>query len=138
VSENRSDGLSEAFWSVARQLRHTSAETLAPWDISPSQARAIGVLRRHGVMRLSTLSEHLRVAPRSVTDVVDGLQARELIERLPDPEDRRATLARLTTQGERIAEAIQTARHAENERFFTRLSETERAHLDRILAKLRT
>ena len=27
--------LAEAFWAVARQLRDTSQETLAPWDINP-------------------------------------------------------------------------------------------------------
>jgi hypothetical protein len=50
------ESLSEAFWSVARQLRDTSQETLAPWDITPSHLRALRVLTRHGVMRLSELS----------------------------------------------------------------------------------
>ena len=54
--------LSEAFWSVARQLRETSQATLAPWDITPSSLRALRVLGRHGMMRLSELSDHLRIA----------------------------------------------------------------------------
>jgi DNA-binding MarR family transcriptional regulator len=128
--------LSEYFWGVARQLRQLSRETLAPWDISPSHSRALGMLIRHGSMRLSDLSDHLRIAPRSATEVVDGLQELGLVERHPDPHDRRATLVVLTDEGRRVGEAIRSARTAEAERFFGELSETDRAHLTRILRKL--
>src|SRR3984893_3587999 len=91
--------LSEAFWSVARQLRETSQKTLAPWDITPSHLRALRVLTRHGMMRLSELSDHLHIAPRSTTEVVDALESRDLVQRRPDPDDRRATLVELTEHG---------------------------------------
>ena len=77
--------LSEAFRSVARQLRETSQEALAPWDITPSQLRAMRVLARHGEMRLSALSEHLRIAARSATEVADALEARGLVGTAPRP-----------------------------------------------------
>jgi DNA-binding MarR family transcriptional regulator len=131
------ESLSEAFWGVARQLRHLSRETLEPWDITPSQSRALNVLMHHGVMRLNELSDHLRIAPRSTTEVVDGLQERGLLRRRPDPADRRATLVELTEQGTSAGEAIRAARNAEAERFFGDLSQSDRAHLARILRKLR-
>src|SRR6516225_3052245 len=93
------ESLSEAFWSVARKLRETSQETLAPWDITPSHLRALRVLSRHGAMRLSALSEHLRIAPRSTTEVVDALESRGLVQRQRDPGDRRATLVEVTEHG---------------------------------------
>jgi DNA-binding MarR family transcriptional regulator len=129
--------LPEAFWSVARRLRETSQETLAPWDITPSQLRALRVLSRHGVMRLSELSDHLRIAPRSATEVVDALESRGLVRRRPDQGDRRATLAELTDSGAGVLDAILAARGTDTERVFGRLSETDRAHLTRILRKLR-
>jgi DNA-binding MarR family transcriptional regulator len=135
-----SDGdetLSEAFWAVARQLRHMSQETLAPWDITPSQLRALRVLMRRGVMRLSELSDHLHIAARSTTEVVDALEARGLMRRRPDPDDRRATLVGLTEHGTSVLDAIRAARGTETERAFGRLSETDRAHLARILGQLR-
>jgi DNA-binding MarR family transcriptional regulator len=135
-----SDGdetLSEAFWSVARQLRHTSQETLAPWDITPSHLRALRVLMRHGAMRLSELSDHLHIAARSTTEVVDALETRDLVERRSDPGDRRATLVALTEHGTSVLDAIRAARGTEAERAFGRLSQTDRAHLARILRKLR-
>ena len=126
--------LAEAFWAVARRLRDTSQETLAPWDITPAQLRALRMLRRHGVMRLSELSDRLRIAPRSATGVVDALETRGLVERRPDPGDRRATLVEVTDDGSDVLDAI---RGTEAERVFGRLSQTDRAHLARILRKLR-
>ena len=127
------ESLSEAFWSVARRLRDTSQETLTPWDISPSHLRALRVLRRHGKIRLSELSEHLHIAPRSTTEVVDALETRGLIQRRPDPGDRRATLVELTKHGASVLDAI---RGTEAGQVFGRLSEAERAQLARILRKL--
>lgn len=129
--------LSEAFSSVARQLRGMSQETLAPWDINPSHLRALRVLSRHGVMRLSELSDHLHIAPRSTTEVIDALESRGLVRRRPDPDDRRATLVELTEHGTSVLDAIRVARGTEAERVFDRLSPTDREHLSRILRKLR-
>jgi DNA-binding MarR family transcriptional regulator len=128
--------LSEAFWSVARQLRGASQEILAPWDLTPSNLRALRVLERHGMMRLSELSDHLRIAPRSATEVVDALESRGLVQRRPDPGDRRATLVGVTEHGASVLDAIRAARGTEAERLFSRLSPTDRAHLARILRKL--
>ena len=129
--------LSEAFRSVARRLRETSQEALAPWDITPSHLRALHVLMRHGAMRLSELSDHLQIAARSATEVADALETRGLVQRRPDPGDRRATLVEVTEQGADVLAAISAARGTEAERAFDRLSPADRAHLARILRKLR-
>jgi DNA-binding MarR family transcriptional regulator len=128
--------LSESFWAVTRQLREVSQETLTPWDITPAHLRALRALKRHGVMRLSELSDHLRIAPRSATEVVDALESRGLAQRRPDPGDRRATLVEVTEHGASVLDAIRAARGTEAERVFGRLSESDRAHLARILRKL--
>jgi DNA-binding MarR family transcriptional regulator len=131
------ESLPEAFWSVARQLRETSKRALAPWDITPAQLRALRVLDHHDTMRLSELSDHLHIAPRSATEVADALESAALIRRRPDPGDRRATLVELTEHGASVVDAINAARGTEAERVFDRLSEADRADLARILRTLR-
>jgi DNA-binding MarR family transcriptional regulator len=126
--------LAEAFWAVARRLRDASQETLAPWDITPAQLRALRMLRRHGVMRLSELSDRLHIAPRSATEVVDALESRGLVQRRPDQGDRRATLVEVTGDGGGVLDAV---RGTEAERVFGQLSPADRSHLSRILRKLR-
>jgi len=130
------ESLADAFLSVSRKLRETSQETLAPWDINPSQFRALRVLNHHGAIRLSDLSGRLHIAPRSATEVVDALESRGLVERRPDPSDRRATLADLTEHGTTVLRGIRAARGTEAERVFDRLSPADRDHLARILRQL--
>jgi DNA-binding MarR family transcriptional regulator len=132
------ESLADAFWSVARQLRETSQETLAPWDITPAQFRALRVLRRHGALRLSDLSGRLHIAARSTTEVIDALESRRLVARRPDPDDRRAILVEVSDHGSDVLGAIHAARGTETERAFDQLTSTDRADLARILHKLRS
>lgn len=131
------ENLLEAFWAVTRRLRVDVRVALEPWHVSPSQSRALGVLSRHGEMRLSALAEHLRIAPRSATEVIDDLEKRGLAVRKPDPSDRRATLVTLTDEGVSTVRAINEARAAEGERLFAGLDPADRADLTRILRQLR-
>jgi DNA-binding MarR family transcriptional regulator len=131
------ESLSEAFWNVARRLREMSQETLAPWEITPAHLRALRTLKRRGTIRLSELSEHLHIAPRSTTEVVDALESRGLVRRRADPGDRRATLVEVTEPGVAILDAVRAVRGTEAERVFSRLSPADRADLARILRKLR-
>lgn len=130
--------LAEAFWSVSRTLRHATHSALAPLGITPGQGRALTVLLRHGTMRLSALSEHLHIAARSTTEVVDALEADGLVSREPDLSDRRATLVGLTGRGTELGSGLVEARTAEAEAFFGRLDEHDRTELRRILDLLRT
>ena len=138
------DGLGDAFGAVARRLRSASMAALSAYDVTPSQLRAIRVLAAHdaegdrasGGVRSKELAEHLRIAPRSVTEVVDALESKGLVERSGDPADRRATLVALTRRGRELSEEVRRARGAESERLFELLTATERADLARILRKL--
>jgi DNA-binding MarR family transcriptional regulator len=130
------DSLPELFRQVNHRLRGMARESLEPWDITPAQSRALGVLLRGGPMRLSDLAERLRIVPRSTTEVVDALEAADLAARSPDPADRRATLVTLTPHGTEVAEAARAARAAGAERFFAALSPADRADLARILKSL--
>ncbi len=126
----------EAFWAVSRRMREQTKREMEPWGIAPSQGRALAVLLSGGSMRPGALAERLRIAPRSATEVVDDLQERGLVERRPDPDDRRATLVALTDQGRATATGIKAARAAASERMFASLNDADRATLSRILRTL--
>jgi DNA-binding MarR family transcriptional regulator len=134
------DSLGEALGAVARRLRMASMAALAQYDVTPSQVRAIRVLETHGQdsggVRSKELAEHLKIAPRSATEVVDALVSKGLVQRSPDPGDRRATLVALTDRGRDLAEEVRRTRGVESERIFDRLTKTDRDHLARILAEL--
>ena len=109
---------------------------LAPWELSPHQARALRVVGRHEPTRLGVVAEHLRIAPRSATEVVDGLEERGLLRRVADPTDRRAVLAELTAEGQRVLAEVDAARARDTDEFLSALTPRERAQLARLLHKL--
>jgi DNA-binding MarR family transcriptional regulator len=52
------------------------------------------------------LAQKLRCEPSNVTGIVDRLEARGLVERRPDPKDRRVKLAAATTEGRQVARGL--------------------------------
>jgi DNA-binding MarR family transcriptional regulator len=61
------------------------------------------------------VSETLHLSPRTITDMIDSLEARGLVARGPHPADRRVTLLRLTPDGRRqlaAAAALAERSHA--------------------------
>ena len=136
MAEERTGELGELLMRASRAQRRRWRDVLAPWDLSPHQARALSVVCERDGVRLSDLAEALRIAPRSATEVADGLQDRGLVERTPDPGDRRAVILRPTDEGRRIRGEIGTARAADSSELFARLSPEDRDTLARILRTL--
>lgn len=88
---------------------------------------------RHGELPLGKIGTRLQVNPASVTNAVDRLEARALVERVPNPRDGRGTLARLTDAGRtRALEATRTL----NEELFGDLGLDEEDQ-DRLFGLLR-
>ncbi|MGY1709020.1 MarR family winged helix-turn-helix transcriptional regulator [Geodermatophilus sp. SYSU D00758] len=128
--------LGDLLMRAARAQRRRWRDALAPWDLSPHQARALRVVCGSGGTRPSDLAEALRIAPRSATEVADALQARGLVERLPDPTDRRAVVLRPTPAGRRVQAEVDAARAADSRALFGRLDPADRAALARALRRL--
>lgn len=124
----------ESLLQVARALRGAMA-TASP-ELPPHLARALRVVVRAEGLRPGHLAERMRIAPRTATECVDGLVERGLVERLPDPSDRRAQLVVPTDAGLALHERVGAARGEAAEAFFGVLTDDERRRLAAILDKL--
>ena len=136
VADDGTGELGDLLMRVARTQRRRWRDALAPWDLPPHQARALRVICERDGVRLSDLAESLHIAPRSATEVADGLQERALVERTPDPGDRRAVILRPTDEGRRVRAEVGRARAADSAELFARLGPEDRASLARILRTL--
>lgn len=87
--------------------------------------------------RMGRLADDLGVTARSVTTMVDALEREGLLTRAPDPEDRRATLLRLTADGWARIGRLHQAQHTMAEKLLAPLSRDEQAELLRMLTRLR-
>jgi DNA-binding MarR family transcriptional regulator len=103
----------------------------APEDITPSQLSALSVIVRDGPMTLSRLAEAERVQPPTVTRVVDALQQKGLVTRVPSELDRRVAYVEATTEGRGLVEAIRRRRDAYLARRLRTLTPEERLLLGR-------
>ncbi|MGN7249077.1 MarR family winged helix-turn-helix transcriptional regulator [Janibacter anophelis] len=105
------EDLGEQLLRVARGLRRAWMVDLSDHDLSPHEMRALRVAaERDAPPRLRDLAEALRIAPRSVTDVVDALEAKGYVTRQPDPTDRRASVVVVTEAGRAVRTAVHEAR----------------------------
>lgn len=97
--------------SIEAELRERLRET---YDTTLPRFDVLAALHRAGDgLKMSELSRVLMVSNGNVTGIVDRLVADGLIERVPIPGDRRATLVRLTEEGRTRFEAMA----AEHERW---------------------
>jgi DNA-binding MarR family transcriptional regulator len=123
---------------LSRRLRKGVAVETAPWGLSPHQARALLAVARHtdAPPRLSELAARLDVTPRSATEVVDALAEHGLVERSPDPADRRAVRLVVTQRGGDVVTQIRAARQEVGRRAMGVLTDEERAQLRAVVTKL--
>src|ERR1035438_7059065 len=108
-------GLLVALTRISRQLRARSRSAVD--DVTPSQTSALARIEQLGPLRLGMLAEVEGTSAATMCRVVDGLEQRRLITRVPDPEDGRASNLQLSREGgallaelrARSTEALRTA-----------------------------
>ncbi|BEL05095.1 MarR family transcriptional regulator [Actinoplanes sichuanensis] len=84
----------------------------------------------------NALADAIGADKTRIIRILDDLAARGLIERRPDPTDRRVRLLSITAEGRRLRDATQTAIQAAENDLLDRLTPTERETFLTILQKL--
>ena len=99
------------------------------------QARVLKVLKEEGSVAQSVLQDKLAVRPGSLSELLGKLEAKGLIKRTPDPEDRRKNTLSLTEEGEKAVEDREE-RLEDRNKAFDMLSEEEQETLKGLLKKI--
>ncbi|MFI5782003.1 MarR family winged helix-turn-helix transcriptional regulator [Nocardia sp. NPDC051570] len=97
------------------------AHGVSMWGYSVLVTLGRGPARRQGMLAEEIGADKTRIIP-----VLDDLQERGLIERRPDPADRRARLLALTPEGRAVRDAAQADIQAKEEKLLGRLSAADR------------
>ena len=84
----------------------------------------------------AALAQAIGADKTRIIGVLDDLQQRGLIERRPDPADRRAHLLSITPAGQRVRDAVQAGIQRGEERLLARLPAADRAAFLRVLQAL--
>lgn len=121
---------------IVRRQRRASREGFGE-SVTHGQFRVLRTLdNADQPLRLSELAARLGIVPRSATSVVDDLEAAGLLERQPDPNDRRATLVDLTRDGRQILTTLREKRREVMATQLSRLTPTDQQTLIQLLQRL--
>lgn len=126
-------------WRAAELLmglhnRHTSDR----YQLSPSARDVLAVVEGAGQpLEPTVIAERLVVTTASMTSLLDNLEKRGLVRRLPHPDDRRKLLIDITPDAQAIVDDLLPTLHArEREVIGAALSAREQRTLLRYIAKL--
>ena len=97
---------------------------------------ALATIERHGPLTLGDLGHIEHIAPPTVTKVVNQLTDRALIERIPDPSDKRVCRVAITEEGARLLAEDRRRRTAWLAGRIKRLTAGERERLAAAMAVL--
>jgi len=125
----------DAILVAAHRIRTASDSRLRCQGISLSGYKVLKALAKNE-RSMRELSDLLHVSPRTVTDLVDGLEGRGLVARGPHPTDRRVTLLALTAPGEKCLAAARAAAEASGGAAIAGLSLAEQTTLRDLLSRV--
>ncbi|WP_324195825.1 MarR family winged helix-turn-helix transcriptional regulator [Nocardia cyriacigeorgica] len=128
-------------FELAEVLGAMMQRGMAERGLTPARARLLWALHHSGPVTQRTLADLLRVTPRTITGLLDGLGADGYVQRQPHPEDRRAQLVTLTDRGRDFTATLQEGRDTMAQALFAETPADELHNflttLDAVVATLR-
>jgi DNA-binding MarR family transcriptional regulator len=115
------------------------AEVFGRYGLTFGEYEVLAALVRSGSphrMKPSELVDAVVLSSGAMTNRIDRLETPGLVERLPDPDDRRGTLVALTEKGRQVVDEAVRAHLANEERLLGALSADERRQLAGLLRTL--
>lgn len=127
MSTSQARLLQSSFIGVVRALGLLRPDTTPCGQaMSITEAHALGELHATGPIAQQRLADALRLQKSTVSRLVDQLTAGGLVERTPNPQDRRSHLIGLTPTGTRRARRLEDARRDLFQRLLADLAPDER------------
>lgn len=122
--------------STAGDLRALYDQRFASIDLTLSLASLLCYLDDFGPVTQTRAADHLRQGRAVTGNQIDRLESKGLIERLPDSNDRRVWLVKLTPEGERLAAAAVEIDVVVRKELRAGVSREERQALANVLVRL--
>lgn len=126
----------ERYLAVHHRMFRAVNDEMSASGLSMTRTKMLRRLHEQGPTRQSVLAADFECSPRSITDIVDGLERLGLAERRPDPADRRAKLVAITDAGQSALDIANVTRERLLTQIFGGLTEADRATLFRLLGRL--
>jgi DNA-binding MarR family transcriptional regulator len=104
------DHIASCFGGVYLRLARLLDRRMARQGASLARTKVLLLIRRQGSVKAADIAEMFSLAPRTVTDTLDGMERQGLIRREPDAHDRRVKRILLTDAGSEALSATEPMR----------------------------
>ncbi len=94
---------------LERALRVEINERVRPHGLTTLQYTTLSILGRRGELSNAQLARRAYMTPQSMSEVIEALEQKGLVERTPHPNHRRVFPAALTQKGRKVLEACDAA-----------------------------
>lgn len=132
-----SDSIGFLISDAARMLRRRFDQEARAVGVTRPQWQVLFALSRLEGTNQGALADHLEVEPITLCRMVDRLQEADLVERRPDPADRRAWRLFLTDRARPLIESMRGIGNQVVEEALAGIDERERTQLADLLSRLR-
>ena len=136
VRRPRRPDLAAMLAQLTRETVAAEQPVLAAHGLTMWAYIVLGALDQSAIRTQATLAESIGADKTRIIPVLDELQKRGYIERMPDPDDRRARLLEITESGRSIKNATQADIQRGEEYWLAQLSAGDRTVFLRVLQQL--
>ena len=106
-------------------------ELVQPFDLTPSSGLVLGILAdADGPLPPNQIAERLIISRATVTGLLDSLERRGYVQRLPHATDRRMLGIALTDTGRQVARDFRLRVHQQQAEWLSALTEREQLQLE--------
>jgi len=109
---------------------------LADFDVTPVQYGILNCLWQEDGQTPKQIAASLSLDGSTITGILDRMESKGLVERHPDPNDRRALRVVLTEKGRQLEEPVQEVIANANEEILNKFSPADRLKLKEILEQI--
>ena len=133
------EGIVERIHRLERFIDRAMQETLDAFDVMHGEWKVLANLRRAGPPyrgKPGKLAKRLDLSSGAMTNRLDNMEARGLIRRLDDPDDRRGVIVELTDAGRELWDSTVAAQAEKESLVDSVLGEREKRQLNDLLRRL--
>jgi len=131
-----SDCINFILGCTQKKVSQYFAEKISSFDVTPVQYSVLQCLWEHDFQTPTQIANALSLDGSSITGLLDRMESKGLVRRIPNAEDRRALQVMLVPRGKLLEKPITRLVEEANDEVLSALSPEEQAQLKEYLRRI--
>ncbi|MBU0731170.1 MAG: MarR family transcriptional regulator [Proteobacteria bacterium] len=132
----KEDSLARQIYITSQEMRNFAEKVLKPYDLTLEQLHLLKNMPAESGLSQREICDAANKNPANMTRILDRLEAKELVIRRDNPDDRRASLVFITKQGSSLVSEVHTVFDSFSTRLLNGISDKDQTQVIRSLEKI--